>query len=76
MAAIGHWPIKCMWPSQITNNCEHDGDIILCDKPACYFVEGFSYCQEHTKDFVRQNISANESALHASEPFTEEEEDD
>ena len=75
MATIGHWPIKCMWPSQVTNGCEHDGAIELCDKPACYFVEGYSYCQEHTKMFVQSNIDANEAALNATPPISEEDEE-
>ena len=44
--------MKCIWPSE-TMGQENDGAVVLCNKEAHYFVEGYSYCEEHTKAFIR-----------------------
>jgi hypothetical protein len=53
---IGFWRPKCMWPSQVEQPCEHDGAIVLCNEYADYFVNGFSYCEEHVKEYVLDSV--------------------
>ena len=45
-----------MWPSQVEEPCEHDGDIVLCNEHADYFVNGFSYCENHVKEYVLDSV--------------------
>ena len=46
--------MRCMWPSV-------DDDVIkLCREDADFMVNGFSYCEEHTINFVE--ASAEQSA--------------
>ena len=54
--SIGFWRPKCMWPSQVEQPCEHDGEIVLCDEHADYFVTGFSYCAKHVKEYVLDSV--------------------
>jgi hypothetical protein len=54
--SIGFWRPKCMWPSQVEEPCEHDGAIVLCNEYADYFVNGFSYCENHVKEYVLDSV--------------------
>ena len=51
MARVGLFVVKCIWPSEHVG-CEDDGAIELCSEEANYFVEGYSYCELHAKEFV------------------------
>ena len=62
--AVGYFVAKCIWPSGHVGN-EDDGAIELCSDEANYFVEGFSYCELHAKEFVqisRQHLATDESS--------------
>ena len=65
------WSPKCMWPSEIGGPCEHDGEIQLCSLTADYLVDGYSYCETHTKEFVQSNIEATEARINASEEISD-----
>jgi hypothetical protein len=52
MTTIKDFAMKCIWPGE-TLGQENDGAVVLCNKEAHYFVEGYSYCEEHTKAFIR-----------------------
>jgi hypothetical protein len=73
--SIGFWRPKCMWPSQVEDPCEHDGEIILCNEYADYFVNGFSYCESHVKEYVLDSVeylggqSATEEYGYGANPY-------
>ena len=56
MTTPNFWRPKCMWPSQVDGPCEHDGEIIICSENADYFVNGFSYCESHVKEYVLDSV--------------------
>ena len=60
MTTMKYFAIKCMWPGE-TLGQENDGAVVLCNKEANYFVEGYSYCEEHTKAFIRISHSQLET---------------
>ena len=64
---VGIWTPKCMWPSQVEEPCEHDGEIVLCNETADYFVNGFSYCESHVKEFVADTVDYQEHQAATSE---------
>jgi len=64
---VGFWTPKCMWPSQVEEPCEHDGEIVLCNETADYFVNGFSYCESHVKEFVADTVDYQEHQAATSE---------
>ena len=68
MTALKYFPIKCIWPSEEVGQ-ENDGAVILCNKEANYFVEGYSYCEEHTKDFIRTARNQMETPEVAPDTF-------
>jgi hypothetical protein len=52
---VGFWSPKCMWPNQIDAT-----EVTLCDNAADYFVNGFSYCEDHVKEFVMDAVNFHE----------------
>jgi hypothetical protein len=56
MTIENFWRPKCMWPSQVDGPCEHDGKIVICNENADYFVNGFSYCESHVKEYVLDSV--------------------
>ena len=58
---MGFWRPKCMWPSQVEEPSEHDGAIVLCNEHADYFVSGFSYCENHVKEYVIDSVEYAET---------------
>ena len=66
---VGFWTPKCMWPSQVEEPCEHDGEIVLCNETADYFVNGFSYCESHVKEFVADTVAYLEHQAATSETY-------
>ena len=60
------WAPRCIWPSEIEGPCEHDGEIQLCGETAYYIVDGYSYCEDHTKGFVKDNMDQAEARMNAT----------
>ena len=68
-ATVGFWTPLCMWPNQVEEPCEHDGEIVLCNLVANYFADGYSYCEKHIKEFVQANIDHAREHLEATEEW-------
>ena len=72
---VTYWTPLCMWPSQVRESCEHDGEIVLCNLEANYFAEGYSYCEKHIKEFVQENIDHARAHIEATQEYPVEYQD-
>ena len=59
--------MRCMWPREHLG-CAEDGAIELCKKDGDFMVGGYSYCEDHTLEFVKAARSESPTQEFYDEP--------